>query len=33
MLVELGKAASAQGWVKWSSENKNILDDIIAKYA
>ena len=33
MLVELGKAASAQGWVKWSSENKDILDDIIAKYA
>ena len=32
MLVELGKAAGAQGWAKWSSENKETLDAIVAKY-
>ena len=33
MLVELGKAASSQGWAKWSSENKAAMDAIIAQYA
>lgn len=33
MLVELGKAAGAQGWAKWSSENRAALDEIVAKYA